>query len=543
VVVGSEGIGLACRTRPTGTNGSSMMVALRLDPRSRRRTRATDSATRCQARTEVLQGAAIGYRVRVAESSVMTSSNLIRLGGLAAMVAGVYALKRYWRSSVTVPVEKQDSLASERAPVNIDSGLAKSISALAVYPRHRLDIVIQDLLFGLTACIWASRRRRLAAEVAKLFPPSENALVCLSVRSGFDLLLGTLAVSPGDEVLVSAVTHPDMVRIIQGHGLRVIPVDLDAATLEPRVELFERALSPRTRAVLVAHLFGGRFDLDPVVAFARRHDLLLIEDCAQAFSGPPDVGDTKANVSMFSFGPIKTASAAGGAVLCVRDAGLLRKMRHAQDRWHVQSRFHYAGRLVKALCLVLLERPLAYGLLVRLCALSGRDLDELVNGAIRAFPASGAADGDLFKKVRRQPSAPLLALLARRLRTFDASRLARRAAVGEHLARHLSPTVRHPGGLAAYRTHWLFPVEVSDPGALVVALRRRRFDASRVTSSIAPVPAPADLSRCEPESANRMMSHIVFLPAYPELPKEDLDRLARAVKEIAADGCEHEERA
>jgi hypothetical protein len=57
-------------------------------------------------------------------------------------VGGVYALKRYWRSSVTVPVEKQNFLASERAPVNIDSGFAKSISALAVYPRHRLDIVI-----------------------------------------------------------------------------------------------------------------------------------------------------------------------------------------------------------------------------------------------------------------------------------------------------------------------------------------------------------------------------------------------------------------
>ena len=473
----------------------------------------------------------------------MTSSNLIRLGGLAAMVGGVYALKRYWRTSVTVPVEKQDFLASERAPVNLDSGFARNISALAVYPRHRLDVSIRDLLFGLTACIWASRRRRLAAQVARVFMPGEDALVCLSVRSGFDLLLGVLTASPGDEVLVSAVTHPAMVRIIQGHGLRAIPVDLNAATLEPRVELLEGALSPRTRAVLVAHLFGGRFDLDPVVAFARRHGLLLIEDCAQAYRGPPDVGDTAANVSMFSFGPIKTASAVGGAVLCVRDAGLLRRMRYAQDRWPVQSRFHYAGRLLKALCLVLLGHPLAYGLLARTCALSGRDLDELVNGAARAFPASGGADGDLFKNIRRQPSAPLLALLARRLRIFNVSRLVRRAAAGERLARRLPSTVRHPGWRAASRTHWLFPIEVSDPDGVVAALRQRGFDASRVTSSIAPVPAPADLSRCEPESANLMMSHLAFLPVYPELPKEILDQLARAVEEITADGCELVERA
>ena len=442
-----------------------------------------------------------------------------RITGLAATVAGVYGVMRYGRSLVTDLRGKLTFRAWRAAPVTNPGSFAENTSALVVYPRHRLDVSIRDLLFGLTACIWASRRRRLVADVAWFFPPREDALVCLSVRSGVDLLLGALAVQPGDEVLVSAVTHPNMVRIIHRHGLRTIPVDLDAATLRPRIVLLEGALSPRTRVVLVAHLFGGRFDLGPVVAFTRRHGLLLIEDCAQAFRGPPDVGDTLADVSTFSFDPIKTASAVGGAVLCVRDADLLQRMRYAQDRWPVQSRFHYVGRLLKALCLVLLERPLAYGLLARLCALSGRDLDELVNGAVRAFPTSGWADEDLLKKIRRQPSAPLLALLARRLRTFDASRLARRATVGEHLARCLPSTVRHPGRLAASSTHWLSAVEASDPEGLVSALRQRRFDASRVTSSIAPVPAPADLLRCEPESANRMMSHLVFLPVYPELPR------------------------
>ncbi len=474
----------------------------------------------------------------------MKHTEFIRLGGLAARVAGTYAPERYRSSSVTVPAEKQDFSTSGAAPVShVGSGFAESIPDLAVYPRHRLDVSIRDLLFGLTACIWASRRRRRVAEIARVFPAGENALVCLSVRSGFDLLLGALAEPPGGEVLVSAVTHPDMVRIIEEHGLRAIPVDLHGATLEPKVELLEAALSPRTRAVLVAHLFGSRFDLGPVAAFARRHGLLLVEDCAQAFRGTRNVGDTAAKVSMFSFGSIKTASAVGGAVLHVRDAGLLRKMRHAQDRWPVQRRLHYAPRLLKALCLVLFGHPLAYGLLVRLCDLSGRDLDELLNGAVRTFPASGGADGDLFKKIRRQPSAPLLALLARRLRTFDASRLAHRAAIGERVVRRLPSTVRHPGELAGSRTHWLFPVEASDPVGLVAALRERGFDASQVTSSIAPVPAPPDLLSCEPERANRIMAHLVFLPVYPELPQEALDRLVRAVEEITADGRDLEERA
>jgi perosamine synthetase len=414
---------------------------------------------------------------------------------------------------------------------------------LMLHPRHRLDVSVRDLLFGLSACLWAFRSRRLAAKVVRAFPPEGDALVCLSVRSGFDLLLRALAESPGGEVLVSAVTHPDMVRVIEGHGLRAVPVDLDTATLEPRVELLKEALSARTRAVLVAHLFGSRFDLGLVAAFARRHGLLLVEDCAQGFRGPGDPGDPLADVSMFSFGSIKTASAVGGAILRVRDPGLLQKMRRAQEGWPVQSRRHYAGRLLKALCLVLLGRPLAYGLLARACDLAGRELDALVNGVVRAFPASGDGTRELFRKIRHRPSAPLLALLARRLRTFDAGRLARRAQSGERVARRLPAAVAHPGRFATSRTHWLFPVLVSDPGELIRALRRRGFDASRVTSSIAPVLAPPELAHRAPEEANWMMSSLVFVPVYPEIPDKDLDLLVGVVEEVAVDGADPKGRA
>ena len=74
-----------------------------------------------------------------------------------------------------------------------------------------------------------------------------------------------------------------MVRIIRGHGLRAVPVDIDPETLAPRPWMLEVALTPRTRVVLVAHLFGGRMDLGPVARFARERGLLLVEDCAQAF--------------------------------------------------------------------------------------------------------------------------------------------------------------------------------------------------------------------------------------------------------------------
>jgi perosamine synthetase len=413
-----------------------------------------------------------------------------------------------------------------------------------VYSRLRFDISTRNFLFGLLACVWAWNRRKLAEDVLGACPPGDKKLVCFSVRSGFDLLLQTLALPAGSDVLVSAVTHPDMVRIIERHGLRAVPVDLDLATLAPRTELLERAASPRTRAILVAHLFGGRVNLDPVADFVRMRNLFFFEDCAQAFRGPQDTGDPRADVSMFSFGSLKSATALGGAVLYMRDRRILRKVRDSQSCWPVQRRREYLRKLLKILCLVQATRPTVYWLLFRMCKLLGTDFDALVNNIARAFPTTGretqksrsgpTTKDALFEHIRRQPSAPLFALLAHRLRTFDSGRLANRARIGEEISRRLHPSVAHPGRLANLHTHWLLPVVSSDPDSLISTLRREGFDAARATSNITVVGAPPDRTNCTPTEAARMISHVVFLPAYPELSGEAINRMISVVNEFAS---------
>jgi perosamine synthetase len=335
----------------------------------------------------------------------------------------------------------------------------------------------------------------------------------------------------GDEVLVSAITHPDMVRIIRGHGLRAVPVDIDPETLAPRPGMLEAALTPRTRAVMVAHLFGGRMDLGTVVSFARERGLLLVEDCAQAFQGPERVGDPASDLSMYSFGTLKTSTALGGAVLRVRDKVVLRRMREIQASYPVQRRGEYLKKLLRVLGLVMVSRPRPYGLLVRACTWLGSDLDALVNGVVRAFPPREPVEM-LLRRLRRRPSTPLLAMLSLRLRTFNEVRLARRAAAGERVARRLEVATVHPGGNSLRRTHWLFPAVVPDPEALILGLRRRGFDASRATSSIAVVEAPDGCS--SPAGASRMMSGVVFLPVHPDLPSRAFDAIVELVNEYSA---------
>lgn len=400
-------------------------------------------------------------------------------------------------------------------------GRRRDTHPVRLHPRHRIDARGSDVAFAAWACIRAGRRRRLAGRVERAWSPAGDALACLSARSAFDLLLSALDLPSGSEVLVSAVTIPDMAGIVADHGLIPVPVDLDPGTLAPRLDVIDRLVTNRTRAVLVAHLFGGRLDLAPVVERCRQHGLVLIEDCAQSFRGPGDTGSPAADASLFSFGPIKTATAFGGGLVRVRDPDVLSRMRRLHATWPVQTRAAFAGRVARLGALLLVQHPVVYGLVASSARRLGRQLDDLVTGAARSFP-----DGS---RVRRRPSAPLLAVLRRRLTGFDERRLACRAARGEQAARALAPAVEVPGAAQPDRTWWLFPVAVDRPADLVDRLRAAGFDGSPATSALAALPAPAGRQESDPVEARRLLARLVCLPVYPELPEAAFRRLLDVV--------------
>ena len=400
---------------------------------------------------------------------------------------------------------------------------------MRMYARHRLDLSLGDVACGVLACFGVWGRRRLERRALRVCGLEGNGMVCLSVRTGWDLYLRALGLERGDEVLASAVTHPDMARIARGHGLRVVPVDLDPETLAPRVGCLEAACMDRTRVVLLAHLFGGRVDLGPVRRFARERGLLLVADCAQAFAGPDEMDHPGADASLYSFGPVKTATALGGALLSVGDARVLARMRELGSDYPVQRRSEYAGRLLKASALLCVGGPRVYGFLLSFGARFGTNIEGIIGRSARSFPPGGRVGG-LSRRIRRRPSAPLLASLARRLERFDGEALSARAAAGDRLSRMLDPSILQPGRGSIGRTHWLLPVVVRNPDHLVRSLRRRGFDASRATSNIAALGHLAGSPRAR--AAEGMMAGIVFLPAYPSLPEAAREELATAVNEL-----------
>ena len=395
-----------------------------------------------------------------------------------------------------------------------------------MWPAKQLDIGWTDLAaavgYGLTRC----RPSDEAAAVESTWD-CDSGLACLSVRSGFDLLLAALDLPAGSEVLMTAVTISDMVRIVEHHGLVPVPLDLELSTLAPRPEAIEAAITPRTRAIVVAHLFGVRVPLAPILEIARRHGLLVIEDLAQGFAGPKDHGDPESDVAMFSFGTIKTATALGGALLRIRDPVLRSQMQRIAADYPVQSRAAYLSRVLKYGLLKGATTWTSYTGLVALLRAAGCDHDRLAAKLVRGFPAAG-----LFKQLRQQPSAPLLALLARRLRRFDADRLRRRSERGHDLAARLAGNFTVPGDAAAVHSHWIFPVLAANPERLIERLAHAGFHATQGRSMCA-VAAPSDRPELRPLNAERLLRDGVFLPVYPELPNVALDGLVSVVLEFA----------
>lgn len=365
-------------------------------------------------------------------------------------------------------------------------------------------------------------REALQRRLEDWWAPGGCGVAALSVRSGFDLLLHCLALPPGSEIVVSAITIGDMVEIIERHGLTAVPVDVDPASCAIDAESLRRAVTSRSRAILVSHLFGGRSPLEEVAAVARRHGMLLLEDCAQAFAADGYRGHPACDVAMFSFGPIKTATALGGAMFTFRDAALANLVRQRQRALPLQPRMHFLKRVLKFSGLKALGWRLPYSIFVQGCTLLGKRHDRVVGSALRGFPA-----GDLLRKIRHRPSFAQLALLERRLRRYGPRDLAARIEAAS-LACDSLQGVPVMGAVAESHTHWVFPILSRQPQQLVEHLWKEGFDATRGASNLYVVPAPA--GRQEALQARSALQQVLFLPVDSGAAPDELRKMAAAVQ-------------
>jgi perosamine synthetase len=392
-----------------------------------------------------------------------------------------------------------------------------------VWVRKPFDIGWSDLAWAALFCLSVPNRDSLTKLLENDFSPAGDAIACLSIRSGFDAWLSAVNFPAGGEIIVSAITIPDMLRIIREHGLVPIPMDVDQSNLAVAPAQLAAALSPRTRAILVAHLFGSRQPLGAIAELAHLHGLLVVEDCAQAFEGRDHLADPLADVSMFSFGPIKTATALGGGLLIVRDSSTRDVMRAALASAPSQSRGAYLRRVVKYSAMKTMSMKHSYSWFIAACRLLGKDPDLVASGAVRGF-----AGDDFFQRIRKRPSTPLIAVMRRRISQARGKTIAARKAHGAVLVSALPSDVVIPGSRAASNSFWVFPIIAPDSARLVEVLRAAGFDATSA-HSLCLVDAPDDRPDLQPAIAAEILRNVFYLPAYTAIPVRELERMAAVI--------------
>jgi dTDP-4-amino-4,6-dideoxygalactose transaminase len=396
-----------------------------------------------------------------------------------------------------------------------------------MWARTQLKIGWLDLLAGAISTVYGADRGKLARQVEAYWDDSGDTVAAYSVRSGFDLTLQAMDLKPGDEVIFSALNVKGMVKIVRKLGLVPVPVDLDIGHMAPSLDRLRAAITPRSRVLVVAHLFGTRLELDPVFNLARENGLLIAEDCAQAFNGRSYPGHPKADVSMFSFGPIKTATALGGALIRVRDAALRGRIRDIQADYPVQTDRKQFKRVVQFAGLKILTSRLVLSAIHRLLSARGHDYEDAIADNVRnVAPLKG------LKNMRYRPSRTMLAMMARRLRLFREETVEARAGKGRMLRESLGDTVVMPALDAAHHDYWVFPILIDDPLAFIKEMRAEGFDTSNVPRSQA-VPAPEGRPELEASIAARALSDLVVVPCYPSMPDAEIEREARVIKAIA----------
>jgi dTDP-4-amino-4,6-dideoxygalactose transaminase len=321
------------------------------------------------------------------------------------------------------------------------------------------------------------------------FAAAAGASYAIGTGNGTDaiaVILRALDIGPGDEVITTPLSAAYTAFAVAMVGARPVFADIDdeRLTLDPAAA--ERAITPRTRALLPVHLYGQAADMNAFAALAAKRGLALIEDCCQAHlatcAGTP-VG-TFGDAGAFSFYPTKNLGALGdGGAIITASSALADRMRRLRNGGQT-DRYHHAEIGVNS------------------------RLDEMQAAILRA----------------RLP--------------WLADRTAQRRALAAEYRAHLAGApVRVPLELDRGHVYHLFPVRTMKRSALQAHLRSAGIDTlAHYPVAIPRQPAfraanPADCAIAE-SAATEMLS----LPLYPALAPADIARVADAIRAFAGDG-------
>jgi perosamine synthetase len=170
-----------------------------------------------------------------------------------------------------------------------------------------------------------------------------NAMALPSCTSGLHLALAAMGIGSADEVIVPEITWIATAAPINYVRARPVFVDVDPITWCMSPESLEAAITPRTKAIITVDLYGNMADYDRILAIAKKHDLRVIEDAAEAAGARYHGGRAGSfgDVGVFSFHGSKTLTTGEGGMLVTRDKALFDRANFLRDHGRAPGDFSF----------------------------------------------------------------------------------------------------------------------------------------------------------------------------------------------------------
>jgi dTDP-4-amino-4,6-dideoxygalactose transaminase len=355
-----------------------------------------------------------------------------------------------------------------------------------------------------------------------------HTLAVPSGRVGLALVLDALNLTPGAEVICPAFGYPGVPFVVEAAGFRVRFVDCELTTFGIDPAALAQALSPRTGAVIAAHLFGVPCRIREIAAMTRDRNVPLIEDCAHvlcASVGRQPVG-TFGVASYFSFETSKLVNTLGGGMIATRDASLAETVRARLSAQPRNGSRWLAQRLVQTSLEAVATRRVPFELL-------GRPLLQVAQRLQHTEFASGYKPDEYSFQGRRGQYTNLQAELGcdefeRALGTLE-----RRRANAARLHDELGSTIhfQQPADVDTSADYLLCTALVPDLTRAVRRLLDLGVDTKHHYMS--------DCARLFAEGrhpcAAQAEREVLHVPAYPELAPAEIERVVGALASVAGE--------
>ena len=234
-----------------------------------------------------------------------------------------------------LPTRRLWGASSPSAVPNIDPGYIGP----QFFDEREEEALLEVMESGSPFRFWGPGQPNKVKRFEEDFAKHMGTRFALGVTSGtaaLDCAVTGLGIGPGDEVIVPAYTWwSDYTCVVHAGALPVF-ADIDASlNLDPQD--FKRRITPRTKAVIAVHLLGGPCDMEPILETARKHDIAVLEDCAQCVGGSyrgQKLGSL-GNVGIYSFQINKVMTSGEGGALVTDDPAI----------YEGAARFHHMGDL------------------------------------------------------------------------------------------------------------------------------------------------------------------------------------------------------